>query len=419
MRYHAEQQRLWSSQARFRVVPAGRQSGKTELAKRFLALRAMTWTQPDGWFVAAAPTHLQAKRIYWRDLKRLIPASLVWQVSESELSMLLWTGTIVQVIGMDVPERIEGPKLSGIVLDEYGNMKPDVWEAHIRASLTHHRGWAWFIGVPEGRNHYYDLYCQARADHATWDAFHWKSADIIPADELEEARSRLDPVIFDQEYNASFVTFAGQAYHCFDERTHANKYLPYNPHKDLIFCFDFNVKPGTASIVQQHGDKTFVIGEVWIPDNSNTPMVVRTLLENEDWRKHKGRILCYGDATGGARGTAKTKGSDWDIIRSMLQHHYKRQIGIRVPRSNPAERARVNAVNARLMNASGKVSLYICPASAPNTVKDFEGVRVVEGSAGEIDKKTDPMLTHLTDGIGYYIQKRFPIHGMGETRQVA
>ena len=42
-------------------------------------------------------------------------------------------------------------------------------------------------------------------------------------------------------------------------------------------------------------------------------------------------------------------------------------------------------------------------------VKDFEGVKLLEGGSGEIDKKADPMLTHLTDGIGYYIAKEFPI----------
>jgi hypothetical protein len=40
--YHAEQNRLKNkSKARFRVVPAGRRSGKTELAKRFLVEAAL------------------------------------------------------------------------------------------------------------------------------------------------------------------------------------------------------------------------------------------------------------------------------------------------------------------------------------------------------------------------------------------
>ena len=46
---------------RFPVVPAGRRSGKTERAKRFLARQAMYY--PNEKYFAAAPTVNQAKKI--------------------------------------------------------------------------------------------------------------------------------------------------------------------------------------------------------------------------------------------------------------------------------------------------------------------------------------------------------------------
>jgi hypothetical protein len=42
-------------------------------------------------------------------------------------------------------------------------------------------------------------------------------------------------------------------------------------------------------------------------------------------------------------------------------------------------------------------------------VKDLEGVRLLKGGSGEIDKAADPDLTHISDGPGYYIAKEFPI----------
>jgi len=36
-------------------------------------------------------------------------------------------------------------------------------------------------------------------------------------------------------------------------------------------------------------------------------------------------------------------------------------------------------------------------------------VVLVEGGSGEIDKDENNILTHLTDGIGYYIEKKYPI----------
>src|SRR5262245_57283716 len=152
-----------NSTARFRVVPAGRRSGKTECAKRHTVICAMEGTAyDDPRFALCAPTRDQAKRIYWNDLKALVPPALVSYKSESLLFIELINGSSVHVVGMDRPERIEGTPWDGIVLDEYGNMREKAWTENVRAALMDRHGWCWMIGVPEGRNHYYDRYKEAK-----------------------------------------------------------------------------------------------------------------------------------------------------------------------------------------------------------------------------------------------------------------
>jgi hypothetical protein len=161
LRYHREQARLWKATTRFRVVPAGRRSGKTELAKRYGVKAALTYTKSDnGWFVFAAPTHQQARRIFWDDLKLLVPKwAMAKRPAESTMGIKLINGVQINVMGMDAPERIEGRPLDWGCFDEYANMKPQVWTDNVRPALSTlgREGGAWFIGVPEGRNHYYDL----------------------------------------------------------------------------------------------------------------------------------------------------------------------------------------------------------------------------------------------------------------------
>ncbi len=53
--------------------------------------------------------------------------------------------------------------------------------------------------------------------------------------------------------------------------------------------------------------------------------------------------------------------------------------------------------------------MMIDPSKCPNLIRDFEGVRLLEGGSGEIDKKADPRLSHLTDAVGYYITREFPV----------
>jgi hypothetical protein len=84
-------------------------------------------------------------------------------------------------------------------------------------------------------------------------------------------------------------------------------------------------------------------------------------------------------------------------------------VPFKVPSANPRERVRLNAVNSRLMTASGDIRLMVDPVKAPNVMKDFEGVRLLEGGSGEIDKKADPHLSHWTDGIGYYCAQTWPV----------
>jgi hypothetical protein len=429
-KHHPVQYDLWTSKNRFKAVPAGRRSGKTEIAKRKIVIAALSQTKiPDARFICAAPVQHQAKSIYWRDIKALIPPQFIRKKSESELTIDLITGTRIQVVGMDKPERIEGTPIDGIILDEFANMKPTVWTENVRPGLStpdRPPGWAWFIGVPEGRNHYYRIYKKAceRQDNG-WGGYHWNSEDILDPEEIAQAKEDLDELTYAQEYQGSFVNFEGRVYYSYDTAVHAVEKLEYNPALPLIFCFDFNVSPGVAVVCQEqvyggdleYVDDTFtaVLGEVYIPKNSTTPKVCAKLIK--DWgpegKNHQGEVWCYGDASGGAKGSAKVQGSDWDLIRAHLKGTW--EIGdkliFRVKKSNPSERSRVNSVNSRLMSSTNKVRLLVDPR-CKYISNDLDSVVTLKGGSGEIDKDIDKDLTHSSDALGYYIHYKFPI-GVG------
>lgn len=453
LRAHPGQERYFNSTARFNVVPAGRRSGKTELAKRRVVIRALTRAiqrhpiYPNARFFAAAPTRDQAKRIYWQDLKAFVPKKyLADKPSETQLIIPLINDAELHVLGMDKPERFEGSPWDGGILDEYGNMKEKAWMENIFPALADRQGWCDLIGVPEGRNHYYRRYKEACSDEfPDMMGHHWKSSEILPASEIEMAKRMLDELSFRQEFEAEFVNFTGRAYYPFLSETHCAALAQfYNPNAPIAFCFDFNVSPGVAAVVQEmplpgqydtipdpsrfgygadawnkalrFGDGAFVtvpavgtavIGEVYIPQNSNTLSVCNKLIQ--DWSGHQGIVALYGDATGGAKGTAKLDGSDWDIIWQVMYQQFGNRLDMNVPSANPTERARVNAVNSRLRTMDGVIRLMVDGDRASHVVDDLEGVRLLEGGSGEIDKKRDRSLTHISDALGYYVVHDYPI----------
>ncbi len=436
LRYHAVQHALWTSQARFCVVPAGRRSGKTELGKRKIAYCAMNEHEyPDAWYICAAPTRDQAKRIFWRDMKALIPRSQRDGFPrESDLTIKLINGAEITVMGMEEPARVEGTPVRGALLDEYANMKERVLTDHLRPALADRNGWAWFTGVPEGRNHYHSLYNFACEDRSgEWAAFTWFSSDILPPHEIASAKRMLDPLTFQQEYEASFVNFTGRAYYLFERSKHARVPLQYDPKLPLIFCFDFNVSPGVAVVCQEQYYKgsregalssvdlnkpiTCVIGEVWIPQDSNTPAVCRKLISM--YPKHSSGVRIYGDASGGQRGTAKIAGSDWALVKEEMRAAYgSANVSFRVPDANPKERSRVNALNSRVQTMDGTIRLLVDAIKAPHVVTDLEGVRLLEGGSGEIDLAIEKEgLNHISSALGYYAVREFPTEGMSVVRR--
>ncbi|MFQ5736607.1 MAG: terminase large subunit domain-containing protein, partial [Thermodesulfobacteriota bacterium] len=216
---------------RFAVVPAGRRSGKTELAKRRLVMGLAAkkpWADPR--YFAAAPTRGQAKRIFWKDLKAMVPDGWKARVYETDLCIVTRFKSELWVVGLDKPQRIEGTPWDGGVLDEYANMRAGAWGENIRPALSDRAGWCWFIGVPEGLNHYKDLVDYAlTGEDQDWGVYSWSSSDILPAPELEAAKRVLDPRTFRQEYEGSFEGACGRAYYAYDPRRHEDAAIEIDP----------------------------------------------------------------------------------------------------------------------------------------------------------------------------------------------
>jgi hypothetical protein len=400
LRPHAEQLRLWNDQTRFKVVPAGRRSGKTELAKRRLVehlCRKTAFEQPNRYF-AAAPTEDQAKRIFWRDLKALVPRQWVDSISETDLRITTKNGAELWVVGLDRPQRMEGVSWDGCVIDELANCRPGLWDAHIRPALADRRGWAWLIGVPDmdapGQAEYEKLVELARGGtDPEWACFWWPSSDILPPEELESARRRLDPKIFEQEYLGKFVISRGKAFADFDSAVHV-KPVEYDPALPICWSLDFNIDPMCSGVIQHHAGQVRVIDELTLPD-THTDAACTIFLERASsagWDLNGLRV--YGDASGWARDS--TSGvSDWYIVFNRLKALSPRK---KVPRRNPPVKDTINAVRAKLRSPDRSAGLTIDPRC-----------RTLTGDLRSALWPGDLDAQHALAWLRYFVAEEYPI----------
>jgi len=411
----------YNSQKQFNVVPSGRRALKTETAKRRLVKRMLGAHDPKSpyyvssrtanYFVAC-PTLAQTIRIYWKDMIALLKP-FIKDYNKSQRTIELVNGATLFFLSGEAPERFEGMMWDGGILDEYGNMAEDVWTEHISECLADTGGYCDFIGVPEGRNHYYKLYNDAKETPEYWDTWHWLSKDVLADHIIEQYKKMLDEKTFRQEMEGSFESYQGRAYYPFDHALHLHRVV-YKKDTPLFIQFDFNTAPGVATFSQecQKGQVltlpdftgTGCVGEVYINKGSNTELVCGKVIQL--FRQHEGIFIIDGDATGGAHKTSSDR-SDWEIVIQMFKIAFPNRVHFKVPPSNPFERDRINAVNSRLKNIKGEVSLVIDPDKCPRLVEDFDNTSL--NDKGELDKPAGHKYSHMTDALGYYISRVFPV----------
>lgn len=206
LKLHPAQLEIFQSPARFKVVAAGRRFGKTYLAAAMLLTEALKSSTKDVAYVA--PTFEMAKKILWNDLKELCK-DVTFSVHENTCVLKLVNGRSIHLKGSDRYDSLRGVGYAFIVLDEYASMKREVWELALRPTLADVKGKALFIGTPDGKNHFYDLYSDGEEDDTgQWAAFQFNSTDnpFLDPEEVEMARKVMSSFAFRQEFEASFET---------------------------------------------------------------------------------------------------------------------------------------------------------------------------------------------------------------------
>ena len=166
----------------------------------------------------------------------------------------------------------------------------------------------------------------------------------------------------------------------------------------LCLACDFNVDPCVWLALQHHRGRIFVADEI-VGRNTTTQEMIEETARRGYLRWGAG-VIVYGDPAGRARSTA-AGASDYQLMRDA---GLTRQ---RVPRSHPPVRDRVNAVNARLRDAAGAAHLFLA-GKCRALRRDLLRVRYQPGTAN-IDKASDPSLTHASDALGYFLAAEYPI----------
>ncbi|MDL2281333.1 terminase family protein [Selenomonadales bacterium OttesenSCG-928-I06] len=199
---------------RFSVIVAHRRFGKTVGTINHLIKRAVLNKERAPRYAYVAPFRNQAKMIAWEYLK-YYSAPLRPKVNETSLFVEFMSrheasdGAKVFVVGADHPDALRGTYWDGVVIDEYAQIKSNLWDEVVRPSLADRAGWAVFIGTPKGQNQFYEVYQHAERSKDWFTClFTAEDTGIIPAAELADMKSQMTEMAVRQELYCDFTASA-------------------------------------------------------------------------------------------------------------------------------------------------------------------------------------------------------------------
>ena len=204
------QQEVFQHPARFKIVAAGRRTGKSYLACVMAYNHCLEKSNRRA--ILIGPTVSMIRESMWQTLKSLVlPDHIEGLPREIDLEIRLINGSKISLKGFDRPDALRGisPSPSFIILDEFAFIKQNAFTEVVLPMTSDpiKKANVLIISTPKGvSNDFYNLYCKGQEPNPLWKSWQFTASKVRPdmKEEIELARSTLDLKTFEQEYCATF-----------------------------------------------------------------------------------------------------------------------------------------------------------------------------------------------------------------------
>ena len=220
---HKCQKEVHESDARWKIICAGRRFGKSLLCAADIINRCLSgkYTEFDqiAWI---APTNGVAQRGVeaFKLIVQDSPNIITWYKSAPVTATFI-NGVKVVFLSADNPDSLRGFGFSHIVIDEADYLDPLLWDAVIRPSLADKKGSMIAISTPRAKGTFFHkLYLQGLTGEYDYiKSFHFPSSvnPLIDKQEIEDARKTIPEKIFQREYLAEFTDTGGAVFQNIDK----------------------------------------------------------------------------------------------------------------------------------------------------------------------------------------------------------
>lgn len=231
-----------------------RRMGKTVGCIGDLVVRALHTQKSDARYGYVAPFRQQAKEIAWVYLKNMTDGIRAEAPRESELRVKFPNGAWVTIYGADNPNALRGLYFDGLILDEFGDMKPSLMGEVILPCLADRQGFLVLIGTVKGRNQFNEYIRKAENDEQNWYFKRAKASEtrIIPQEELDRLKLTMGDAKYAQEMECDAdaaipgTYYADMINHLQDKGQITQNDPLYTPDQTVYVAADVGLRDSTA-----------------------------------------------------------------------------------------------------------------------------------------------------------------------------
>lgn len=189
------------------IAPSGTKVGKSFGAAEWLVHEALV--NENLWCAWIGPTYLKCL-IGYRYCKAMLPEHPSIECVDSKLEIRLGNRSFIKFLhGKDAETTVEGEAIDRFVIDESGKQSKQLWYS-LFTTITQTMGKGIVTGTPRGFTWYHDEFRKAKLGDPfyCWAQLKTEGSPYVNPKAIEQARRLLPRALFQQYYEALFVTMS-------------------------------------------------------------------------------------------------------------------------------------------------------------------------------------------------------------------
>ena len=375
--------------------------GKTYslLAKCFInhITRRNSKDMSNGWVIY--PTYELAEELFVEPMKDIFERNGInytYNVSKHKFTTPYGK---IKIYQLQKAQRIVGSELTYILFDEFDIESWKNCDVAFKKALGRMRGSdnceIAIVTTPEGFHYSHYIFCEQENDNK--ELIHGKTTDnpFLPDAYVDLLEENYADAMLKAYRDGEFVNISAlSTYHSFERSKNVQK-CQYDRSQPVRLGLDFNNDPMCAVLFHTYKTepKVRIFDCISLSHQGQGDLLSARMCAVIKDKYPNHQYIVYPDASGFQRHTSAMF-SDIDLLK---QAGFK----VNVRKSNPPVTNRVNSVNKML---EGNI---IIDPRCKALIQDLEKVTNKQGTR-DIDK-SNKLLTHMTDALGYAIEWEFPI----------